>query len=94
MSDVVFRALADPQRRKILKLLRGGSMSAGEIVASFDLTPGTLSHHFSVLKGAGLVLCERQSQRIVYSLNTAVVEQVTAMVLELFQKPPRRGKRA
>jgi ArsR family transcriptional regulator, arsenate/arsenite/antimonite-responsive transcriptional repressor len=92
VSDVVFRALADPQRRRILKLLQQGSMSAGEIAASFEVTPGTLSYHFNLLKEAELVRCERRGQRQVYSLNTSVLEEVAAMVLDLFPgaRPRRR----
>jgi DNA-binding transcriptional ArsR family regulator len=62
MRDAVFRAIADPQRRKILKLLQQRSMTAGQIAARFDITKGSLSYHFNVLKGAGLIRCERRAQ--------------------------------
>jgi DNA-binding transcriptional ArsR family regulator len=94
MSDAVFRALADPQRRKILKLLQQGSLSAGELAQRFDVSAGTLSYHFNLLKDAGLVLCERQGQRLMYSLNAAVLEELAAMVLDLFQGPQPPGRRA
>ncbi len=45
-----FKALADPTRREILRLLRGGEMTAGELAERFDLTRPSMSHHFSVLK--------------------------------------------
>ena len=54
MSDV-FDALAHPVRRTILKLLRNGPKSAGDLAAEFDLAKPTLSGHFTVLKTAGLV---------------------------------------
>jgi DNA-binding transcriptional ArsR family regulator len=94
MSDAVFRALADPQRRKILKLLQNGPMSAGEIAAGFEITRGSLSYHFNLLKDAGLVRCERQGQSQIYSLNTSVLEEAAALVLDLFQEPQPKAKRA
>jgi DNA-binding transcriptional ArsR family regulator len=84
-SPDIFKALADPSRRRILKLLQGGSMTAGTIALSFTMTKGTLSHHFNVLKEAGLVRCERRGQQIVYAINTSVFEDVAALMLELFQ---------
>lgn len=85
MRDSVFQALADPTRRKILKLLRRGSKSAGALAEHFDITKGSLSHHFNVLKAAELVRAERRGQQIVYSLNTSVFEEVEAMLLDLFR---------
>lgn len=88
----VFKALADPSRRRILKLLQGGSKSAGSLAESFDMTKGSLSHHFNVLKAADLVRCERRGQQIVYSLNTSVFEDVAALMLELFETRRRRKR--
>ena len=85
MRDSVFQALADPSRRKILKLLRRGPLSAGELADRFDITKGSMSHHFNVLKAADLVRSERHGQSIVYSLNTSVFEEVESMLLELFR---------
>lgn len=87
MNDGVFRAIADPQRRKILKLLQKGSMTAGEIAGAFDITKGSLSYHFNILKEAELVRCERRGQTQVYSLNTSVLEDMTALLVDLLQKP-------
>ena len=85
MRDSVFQALADPSRRKILKLLRKGPLSAGELAVRFSITKGSMSHHFNVLKAADLVRSERHGQSIVYSLNTSVFEEVESMLLELFR---------
>lgn len=86
-ADAFFRAISDPNRRRILKILQRGSRTAGEIAAEFDLTKGSMSHHFNVLKDAGLIRCERRSQELVYSLNTTVFEDATAMVLDLLRYP-------
>ena len=83
-TQQVFKALSDPSRRRILKILQGGSRTAGELSDGFDMTKGTLSHHFNVLKTAGLVRCERRGQQMVYSLNTSVLEDAASMLLDLF----------
>jgi len=91
-SHDVFKALADPSRRKILKLLQGGSKPAGELAETFEMTKGSLSHHFNVLKAADLIRCERRGQQLVYSLNTSVFEDVAALMLDLFKVDDgRRG---
>lgn len=92
MRDSVFRAIADPQRRKILKMLQQGSMTAGEIAAAFAITKGSLSYHFNILKEAELIRCERRTQEQVYSLNTSVFEDISSMLLDLFQKPMAERK--
>jgi DNA-binding transcriptional ArsR family regulator len=80
----VFRAIADPSRRKVLKLLQRGSRTAGELADAFPMTKGSLSHHFNVLKAADLIRCERRGQQLVYSLNTTVLQDATALLLDLF----------
>lgn len=83
MARGPFEALADPNRRAILKLLRKGSRTAGEIAEAFDLTKPTLSHHFTVLKEAGLIRSERRGTNIVYALQTGVLEDIAAELLDL-----------
>jgi ArsR family transcriptional regulator len=81
--NTVFKAIADPTRREILHLLRSEEMSAGEVAAHFDMTKPTLSHHFAVLKDAGLVTSRREGQTIWYALNTTVLEDVLAWSMDL-----------
>jgi DNA-binding transcriptional ArsR family regulator len=88
----VFKALSDPTRREILKLLKARSRSAGELAEFFPISKGSLSHHFNVLKAADLVRTRREGQQIFYALNTSVFEDVAALVLELFSPAPV-GKR-
>jgi DNA-binding transcriptional ArsR family regulator len=78
-----FEALGDPTRRAILKLLRKGSMTAGDIAERFHLTKPTLSHHFRILQGAGLVRAERRGTSIVYALQTNVIEDLATELMEL-----------
>jgi ArsR family transcriptional regulator, arsenate/arsenite/antimonite-responsive transcriptional repressor len=94
MKDTVFKAIADPQRRKILKLLQSGSLNAGQIADAFDITKGSLSYHFNILKEADLIRSERRGQEQVYSLNTSVLEDLAVLVLGLAQSPSPRSKRA
>ena len=84
----VFKALADPTRRRILQLLQDGEMTAGELAQHFDMAKPSVSHHFNVLKQADLIVSRRDGQQIYYGLNTTVVEDVLAIVWDLF---PGRG---
>ena len=70
------KALSDPVRREILNLLKGGSMTAGDIAGRFDMTGATVSYHLSQLKKAGLVFESREKNYIYYSLNASVLEEV------------------
>lgn len=83
MNDA-FKALADPSRREILRLLRRGEMTAGELAGHFDMAKPSLSHHFAVLKQADLVTTRRDGQQIYYALNTTVVEDLMSMIWDLF----------
>ena len=62
-------ALSDDTRREILSLLKNRPHTAGEISDQFELSPATVSHHLSVLKGCRLVKCERRAQTLIYSIN-------------------------
>lgn len=78
-----FDALADPTRRAILRILRRGSRTAGEIASAFELTKPTLSHHFRILEAAGLVRRERRGTSMVYTLQSSVLEDIAAELLDL-----------
>ena len=79
----VFKAIADPTRREILRLLRNEEMSAGDVAARFDMTKPTMSHHFAVLKAAGLITSRREGQTIWYALDTTVLEDVLAWSMDM-----------
>lgn len=91
MNDAL-KALADPTRREILRLLRGaGELSAGELAARFDLTKPSMSHHFSVLKQADLIASRRDGQTIYYAINTTVLQDLMMTLFDLFGKPKSEG---
>ena len=89
-SQLVFKALSDPTRREILRMLRKRPMPAGEVAEAFEMTKGSLSHHFNILKQADLVRCERRGQFQVYSLNTSVFEETMATLMALFGPDKRK----
>ena len=91
-KDELFKALADPTRRGILRFLGKGEMTAGEIAAKFQISAPSMSHHFSVLKGADLIFARREGQQIFYSLNTTAVEDLMTVLLDIFRSP--NGKRS
>lgn len=84
MLDRELRALSDPTRREILRVLRDRDMAAGEIVALFPITGASVSHHLTVLREAGLVQSERAGRHIVYSLNTTVFQEVLEELMRFF----------
>lgn len=86
--DKVFKALADPTRRQILKLLRERDMSAGALAEHFDISKPTLSGHFSVLKEAGLVDVERQGNVLLYRLKLSVLEEAMIPFMDFFGAAP------
>ena len=77
------KALADPIRRDILNMLKGGRMSAGEITEHFSVTAASISRHLSVLKEANLVRDTREGQFIFYELNASVLEEIILWMTDL-----------
>ena len=75
-SNAVFRALGDQTRREILRLLRNGPRTSGELADRFESSWPTISRHLGVLRDSGLVLATRTGQEIHYELNTSVFQDV------------------
>lgn len=73
MSNV-FKALADPTRRRVLELLRDRPMSAGELSAEFDVSKPTMSAHFTVLKECNLVTARKEGKQVIYRIKLSVLE--------------------
>lgn len=88
--NAAFRALGDPTRREILRLLREGPKTSGEIATRFASSWPTVSRHLGVLRESGLILSERQGQQIVYEINTTVFEEVVQHLLE-WMRPSDNG---
>lgn len=77
----IFKALNDPARREILKMLKTKDMNAGEIAAQFNMTAPSISHHLDKLKRAGLVTTIKQGQFVLYSINTTIVDDLLQYIL-------------
>jgi DNA-binding transcriptional ArsR family regulator len=86
-TNAVFKALSDPTRREVLRLLSGGEKTAGELAERFDMSKPSMSHHFAVLKEAGLIRSRREGQQIYYSLDTTVLQDVLARIWDLLGAP-------
>ena len=74
--NILFKALNDPTRRKILELLKNKEMTAGEIADKFNISKPSISHHLDLLKQANLVVNVKEGQFIYYSLNTTVIDDI------------------
>lgn len=81
--SLVFKALSDPTRREILRLLEQEDLPAGEIAGHFEMTKPSISHHLNVLKQADLVQDLRKGQNIYYSLNTTVFQELLSWLLQM-----------
>jgi DNA-binding transcriptional ArsR family regulator len=73
-----FEVLAEPRRREILDLLRGGEHPVGELVRRLGLTQPAVSKHLRVLREAGLVEVRHDAQRRWYRLRMAPLTEVDA----------------
>ncbi len=95
-----YKALADPTRRQILKLLREGDLPAGAIAEQFEMSWPSVSRHLSVLASADLVRATRHGQQLVYSLTTSVLADIVTELADMARlnqpqaKPRHRTRRA
>jgi DNA-binding transcriptional ArsR family regulator len=92
--DAVLRALADPHRRQILRLVQGHEMAAGQIAARFPLTQQAISQHLAVLKQAGLLTERRDGTRRLYALRYEALDPVRSLLAEFWPDALARLKDA
>lgn len=81
-----FSALADPNRQKILELLKKSELPVSEIAKHLSITLATLSHHLDILRRCNLVSSRRDGRQIFYQLNLSVTEEVMESLAKLFKK--------
>jgi DNA-binding transcriptional ArsR family regulator len=74
--DAVFRAIADPTRREILRLLRGGRHTVGELAGNFRTSRPAISKHLRLLRSAGLVITRRNGTARICELNARPLRAV------------------
>ncbi len=92
-TDAVLRALAEPQRRRILAVVRDRELPAGEIAEHFDITHQAVSQHLRVLKDAGVLRERRDGTRRLYAIRPEAIEPVRAFLDELWPASLQRLKR-
>ncbi len=82
----VFRALGDPTRREILKLLREKDMSAGEISGNFSISKPAITKHLDILREAELISSEKKGLYVMYSINISVLQEAISNFMTFFEK--------
>src|SRR5689334_22801225 len=102
--EAALRAIAEPNRRRILTLVRDEELSAGEIASHFDLTRPAVSQHLAVLKDAGLLAERRAGTRRLYRVRPEGLDELRrfiegfwdtrldALKREAEQEEERRGR--
>lgn len=93
-ADAALRALAEPHRQAMLRLIRDEPRSAGEIASHFNITQQGVSQHLQVLREAGLVSVQTQGRRRLYAVRTEGLEALDAFLAELWPAGLDRLKRA
>jgi DNA-binding transcriptional ArsR family regulator len=93
-ADAVLRALAEPRRRAMLRLVRDEPRAVGEIAEHFDITQQAVSQHLQVLKEAGLVGVRKDGQRRLYLVRPEGLETLEVFLSELWPAGLRRLKQA
>ena len=84
MTTTTFDAIADPTRRRVLRLLAEGERTAGELAAAFTTSRPAVSRHLRLLKSAGLVVEEARGTRRIYRLHAEGVEAVQTYLVQVW----------
>lgn len=80
----VFRALVEPRRRAILRLVGDSELAAGQIADAFDITRPAISQHLTVLKDAGLLIERREGTKRLYRVSPERIAELRAVLDELW----------
>jgi DNA-binding transcriptional ArsR family regulator len=83
-ADAILRALAEPQRVRILRLVGDDELAAGAVAEHFDISPQAVSQHLRVLKDAGVLAERRDGTRRLYSVRPEAIASVRAFLEELW----------
>ena len=92
--EEAIRAIAEPNRRRILQLVSGGELSAGEIASRFEITRPAVSQHLGVLREAGLVSERREGTRRLYSLRPEGFDDLKSFLEAFWSEGLERLKEA
>ncbi|MDD4960840.1 MAG: autorepressor SdpR family transcription factor [Candidatus Marinimicrobia bacterium] len=88
----VFSALSDETRRKILLLLRQGSLPAGEIADHFAISKPSITFHLNLLREAGLVYSRKEGQYVIYTLQISVFEEAMMLFMDMLKKERKENE--
>ena len=98
--EAALRAIAEPRRRRILELVGGRELSAGEIASHFEVTRPAISQHLGVLKEAGLVNERRNGTQRLYTARPQGLAELKAFLdgfwdekLEALQREAEREEK-
>ena len=87
-TDLVFKALADPGRRKLLDLLNADNgLTLGELCEPMDMTRQGVTQHLAVLEAANLVAVSWRGREKLHFLNTVPLQQIYDRWIAKFEKP-------
>jgi DNA-binding transcriptional ArsR family regulator len=89
--DNVFRALSDPTRREIIKMLRRGPLTSGEIADRFPSAWATISRHLGVLRDADIISAEKNGNSVRYELNATVLQELVEVIYDWTRKGGNRA---
>lgn len=92
-TDEALRALAEPRRRVILRLVAQDELSAGEIAATFEVSRTAISQHLTVLKSAGLLSERREGTRRLYRARPEGLAGLREFLDELWAGALDTGRR-
>ena len=92
--DATLRAIAEPRRREILRLVRNDELSAGEIATHFSISRPAISQHVRVLLDAGLLSERREGTRRLYALRPEGLEELVAFLDDFWTVGLERLRRA
>jgi ArsR family transcriptional regulator len=88
--NLLFKALRDPTRRRILEMLKERDLTVGQISEAFAMTTPSISYHLDLLKHARLVSARKNGQFVTYSLETTVLDDSLGWILDLIKKGKRK----
>ena len=87
-DGLVWRALSDPTRRRILDLLRSRTRTTGELCEEFEVSRFAVMKHLAVLVEAGLVLIERRGRERLNHLNPVPIQEIYRRWIRPFERLP------
>jgi DNA-binding transcriptional ArsR family regulator len=93
-AEHVLKALAEPRRQQILRLVRATPRSVGEIAEQVDITQQAVSQHLQVLRDAGLVAVRQDGTRRLYAIRPDGLASLDQFLAELWPEGLRRLKAA